>query len=263
MCLPEAVTAKPSGQNVLGSVDVRVLTVPAACASKSRLALARCRIHTATTRTRLRRVRSWHFQDFRTCPPGGTVQRQLETVPTLVKHRPVQPGLLCNLPSRLVRSTTRRGRHVPDSQIFQHDERVCAHEAARDPGTKVFPPVTFPTLQHSHRGNCFLPVLGRLCLPGQFPLQTPVALALPRSVELAIPQPFEQAIAAFTPRSTPTAELGAGCCSGAAVPVSTRSETNQRPPARDTVADRIIPPIERDQRKRTRPSLGSFSLPHR
>src|SRR5690625_706319 len=66
--------------------------------------------------------------------------------------------------------------------------------------------------------------------------------------------------ATATPRSTPTG--APGWCSGVSIPSSTRKDTNQRPPLRDTVADRIVPPIGREERNLTHPSLGSLARDH-
>jgi hypothetical protein len=73
--------------------------------------------------------------------------------------------------------------------------------------------------------------------------------------------PSEVTAATLTPRSIPTAVFAMACCSGVTAWSSTRMETNQCPDFFDTMAERISPLGERDQRKRTQPSFGTFARP--
>lgn len=78
----------------------------------------------------------------------------------------------------------------------------------------------------------------------------------------SIRSPSLVAIAAATPRSTPTAAPTTACAAGVLMPSSTRNDTNQCRPSRLTVADRITTSSSgRDIRKRTQPSLGNFTRP--
>src|ERR1035437_6946438 len=138
-----------SCRDISGRVHVGVRPVPTNHAHEGRLALATLRSDVLAGVTGLRRVRSFHFLD----PPGCfLLQPGHEQTPTGLEDAPVEPGLLCNLPARLLHGPPSRAGHTFDVEVLDSDHVEASSKACGGLLDPVFAPVSVPGLQLADQG---------------------------------------------------------------------------------------------------------------
>jgi hypothetical protein len=165
--------ASPHGmpcRNVACSVHVSVAGVPAGCACKACLALARPCIHMPTLPAALARVRRADLLD----PAGRLVfQVRSEHSPALLENRAVQPGLPSDVPARVVQRSPGRASHVADLQVLDADQVVAPGDLRAGLVRPVFQRVGVPGPHPCQRLPGLLPAGGAALSPRQLARKTP------------------------------------------------------------------------------------------
>src|ERR1035437_3687855 len=160
-------------RDVSGRVHVGVRPVPASHTYEGRLALATLRSDVLAGMTGLRRVRSFHFLD-----PAGRflVQSGDEQTPPGFEDAPVEPGLLCDVPARVLHGPSRRAGHAFDVEVLDPDHVEAEGEVGAGFLKPVFAPVAIAGFQPADQGPHFpaavrpAPGVGESALQPQEPL---------------------------------------------------------------------------------------------
>src|ERR1035437_5035446 len=149
-------------RDVSGRVHVGVRPVPASHTYEGRLALATLRCDVLAGVTGLRRVRSFHFFD-----PAGSLllQPAREQTPPGFKDAPVEPGLLCDVPARILHGSGSGGSHAFDVEVLDPDHVEPGSEVGAGFLKPVFAPVAIAGFQPADQGPDF-PAAVRLA-PGE------------------------------------------------------------------------------------------------
>src|SRR5664280_927304 len=127
-----------SCRDVSGRVHVGVRPVPARNAHEGRLALATLGSDVLAGVTGLRRVRSFYFLD----PTGRfLLQAAREQTPTGFEDAPVEAGLLCDVPARILHGSGSGAGHVFDVEVLEADHVEPAGEVGAGLLGPVFAPV--------------------------------------------------------------------------------------------------------------------------
>ncbi len=162
-----------SCRDVSGRVHVGVRPVPASHAHEGRLALATLRCDVPAGVTGLRRVRSFHFLD-----PAGSLllQPAREQTPPGFEDAPVEPGLLCDVPARILHGSGSGAGHAFDVEVLDPDHVEPAGEVGAGFLKPVFAPVAIAGFQPADQGPDFpaavrpAPGAGESALQPQEPL---------------------------------------------------------------------------------------------
>src|SRR5674476_596743 len=160
-------------RDVSGRVHVGVRPVPASHTYEGRLALATLRCDVLAGITGLRRVRSFHFFD-----PAGSLllQPAREQTPPGFEDAPVEPGLLCEVPARILHGSGSGASHAFDGEVLDPDHVEPASEVGAGFLKPVFAPVAIPGFQPADQGPDFpaavrpAPGAGESALQPQEPL---------------------------------------------------------------------------------------------
>jgi hypothetical protein len=130
-----------SCRDVSGRVHVGVRAVPAGRAHEARLALATLGSDVLAGVTGLRRVRSFDFLD-----PAWRLllQPAREQTPTGCQDAPVEAGLLCDVPARILHGSPRRAGHAFDVEVLEADHvEPCGQVGAGLLGPVLAPVAVF------------------------------------------------------------------------------------------------------------------------
>jgi hypothetical protein len=160
-------------RDVSGRVHVGVRPVPASHTYEGRLALATLRCDVLAGVTGLRRVRSFHFFD-----PAGSLllQPAREQTPPGFEDAPVEPGLLCDVPARILHGSGSGASHAFDVEVLDPDHVEPGSEVGAGFLKPVFAPVAIPGFQPADQGPDFpaavrpAPGAGESALQPQEPL---------------------------------------------------------------------------------------------
>lgn len=167
--------------DVDGGVQVGVAGVTAGRAPEVGLALARPPIHMPAHRATLRRERRVDLLD----PAGGFVlQAAGEHAPARGEDGPVEPGLLTDVPSRLVDGAAGGSGHVADPEVFDSDEVGGACQFGGRLLDPVLPALSVPGPGPGELSFHFYPPVRPTLGTGQAPLQ-PQCRSLGRGLERA------------------------------------------------------------------------------
>src|ERR1035437_3507716 len=137
-----------SCRDIHGRVHVGVRTVPARNTHESRLARTTLVRNMLAGVTGLRRVRSFDLLDPARCflfQPGH------EKPPPGLKDAPVEPGLLCDVPARLLHGSPRRSSHAFDVEVLNTDHIKPTSEVRAGLLGPVFAPAAILGLQSCHQ----------------------------------------------------------------------------------------------------------------
>src|ERR1035437_50170 len=133
-----------SCRDIHGRVHVGVCPVPAGHPHEGRLALATLVRNMLAGVTGLRRVRSFDLLDPARCflfQPGH------EKPPPGLKEAPVEPGLLCDVPARLLHGSPRISSHAFDVEVLNTDHIKPTSEVRAGLLGPVFAPAAILGLQ--------------------------------------------------------------------------------------------------------------------
>jgi hypothetical protein len=136
-------------RDVSGPVHVGVRPVPTSHAHEPRLALATVRSEVLAGVTGRRRVRSFDLLH-----PSGCLLLQpgREQTPTGLQDAPVEAGLGCDVPARVLHGPPRGAGHGVDVQVLDPDHVEAAGQVGAGLLNPVLAPVTFPGLQPADQG---------------------------------------------------------------------------------------------------------------
>jgi hypothetical protein len=135
--------------DISGRVHIGVRPVPARNAYESRLALTTLGSDVLAGITGLRRVRRVDFLDSSGC---FLFQPAREQAPPRVEDAPVEPGLLCDVPIRLLDGSPRRSGHGLDVEVLDPDHVEAAGEVCGGLFYPVLAPVAIPGFQQADQG---------------------------------------------------------------------------------------------------------------
>src|ERR1035437_6847563 len=136
-------------RDVSGRVHVGVRPVPASHTYEGRLALATLRCDVPAGMTGLRRAGSFHFLD-----PAGSLllQPAREQTPPGFEDAPVEAGLLCDVPARILHGSGSGAGHAFDVEVLDPDHVEPGSEVGAGFLKPVFAPVAIGGFQLADQG---------------------------------------------------------------------------------------------------------------
>src|ERR1035437_2316558 len=242
-------------RDVSGRVHVGVRPVPASHTYEGRLALATLRCDVLAGVTGLRRVRSFHFFD-----PAGSLllQPAREQTPPGFKDAPVEPGLLCDVPARILHGSGSGGSHAFDVEVLDPDHVEPGSEVGAGFLKPVFAPVAIPGFHRPIRVLTFLrrfdPRRARASLRCSRRSRSASFARKPLGLVIS---PVDSATATVTPRSTPTTPPVPGAGIGSGI---TANAICQRPARSRVMRYDLQSARSRLRLNQTHPTFGTSTL---